>query len=655
MNIFRLLYTLVALTSVALTVNAQDRSNDVLLTIGNQKVTRGEFERIYSKNNQIASQSDKKSVRDYLDLFINYKLKVIEAEHQKLDTSALFREELKGYRAQLAQPYMSDREMNDALVAEAYERMKKEVSASHILIAIPENAASSDTLALYNKALAIRQRIVDGEPFEEIARATSDDPSVRRNNGFLGYFTAFQMVYPFETAAYQTPKGRLSMPIRTNFGYHLVKVHDVRPAQGQVRVAHIMVAVPHDAPQEKQAEAAEKISAIYNSIQNNEDFAALAMQNSEDPGSAQNGGELPWFGTGRMVPEFEAAAFALQNPNEVSKPIRTAFGYHIIKLLERKTIGTFQEMTPEIKSKIARDGRTSKSKASFINKLKREYRFSQDTLALEMVISAIDSSFYEGKWKAPRGAYSTPLFSFATQSYTQKDFMNFLEASSSRPPTLPIRELVTYAYGEWVSRTILTFEDANLESKYPDFKALVQEYHDGILLFDITDREVWSKATTDTLGLEQYFNRHSSKYTWGKRVHYYVYSISSQKLADKAYKQIQKRKQKGATPQSIASKLTKGNDRVAVVYTSANTDNQAIQGYASWVNGVSGISEVDGQLIVTEIEKETFGDLMPFADARGQVAADYQNHLEAEWLKGLRAKYPVTINQEVLSALENEF
>lgn len=655
MKISRLLYTLVALAFTALCANAQDSSSDVLLTIGKQKVTRAEFERIYSKNNQIASQSDKKSVGDYLDLFINYKLKVIEAQQQKLDTSASFKEELKGYRAQLAQPYMSDTEMNEALVKEAYERLKKEVSASHILIAIPENATSADTLALYNKALAIRQRIVDGEPFEEIARATSDDPSVRRNNGFLGYFTAFQMVYPFESAAFNTPKGQLSMPVRTNFGYHLIKVHDVRPAQGQVRVAHIMVAVPHDAPQEKQTEARAKIDAIYKSVLNNEDFAELAKANSDDPGSAQNGGELPLFGTGRMVPEFEAAAFALKNPGEVTAPVRTAFGFHIIKLIERKSVGTLQDMMPEIKSKIGRDGRTSRSKSSFINKLKAEYQFTQDTLALEMVISSIDSSFYQGKWRAPMRNYSKPLYSFANKVFTQHDFMTFLEASSSRPPKHPIRDLVFYAYNEWVNRTILAYEDANLEKKYPEFDALVKEYHDGILLFDITDREVWSKAMTDTVGLEQFYANNSSKYTWGKRVHYFVYTASSQKLAQKIYTQIAKRKQKGVEPKSIASKNSKGENRVTVVHTSGNTDEPSIQGYTNWANGISPISQAGDQFIIVEIEKETFGDTMPFADARGQVVADYQQYLESEWVKGLRAKYPVVINQEVLKALENKF
>jgi peptidyl-prolyl cis-trans isomerase SurA len=320
----------------------------VLLTIAGTPVSKDEFEKVYRKNNQKLDSYDMKDLREYLELYINYKLKVKEAESLKLDTGITFINELKGYRKQLAQPYMSDKEVTDALIKEAYERLQKDVRASHILINLAPDALPKDTLEVYNRALKIRDMISRGADFEKVARDSSNDPSAKDNGGDLGYFTGMQMVYPFETAAYNTKPGNLSMPVRTKFGYHIIKVHDIREAQGEIKVAHIMVKLGSDASENYAATAKNKIDEIYSKLKSGEQFEDLAIKYSDDKGSAKNGGQLPPFGTGRMVPEFEKAAFDLKKDNDISVPVKTSYGWHIIKRLEKKDVPSFEQKKNEI-------------------------------------------------------------------------------------------------------------------------------------------------------------------------------------------------------------------------------------------------------------------------------------------------------------------
>ncbi len=315
---------------------AQDASSPVLMTIAGTPVTKAEFEKVYRKNNSKEGAYDMKDVREYLELYINYKLKVKEAEEEKLDTSQTFINELKGYRKQLAQPYMTDKEVSEGLIQEAYDRMQQDVRASHILLNLSPDALPKDTLAVYNRAIKIRDMILKGADFEKMARDSSNDQSAKENGGDLGYFTGMQMVYPFETAAYTTKPGQISMPVRTKFGYHIIKVMDVREAQGEIKVAHIMIKSASTSPDSVTKQAQSKIDEIYQKLNAGEKFEDLAAKFSDDKGSAKNGGVLPPFGTGRMVPEFEKAAFGLKKDNDFSAPVKTSYGWHIIQRLEKK-------------------------------------------------------------------------------------------------------------------------------------------------------------------------------------------------------------------------------------------------------------------------------------------------------------------------------
>ena len=367
-------FLLSAFLIFSLISSAQEKKDPTILTIAGENIPKSEFERVFKKNNNKDSTYDRKSIDDYLQLYINYKLKVKEALELGMDTVKTFIDELGGYRKQLAQPYLVDKQVGENLLHEAYDRMKADVKASHILIKCDPNALPKDTTDAYNKAMKIRTEIVKGADFVKTAKKYSEDPSVKDNDGDLGFFTSLQMVYPFESACYNLKPGEISMPVRTRFGYHIIKVTETRPAQGEVKVAHIMIkagaAVNHD----DSAKAVQKINEIYSKLKAGESFEDLAKQFSEDQSTAKSGGLLPAFGTGRMVPEFEKAAFALKKTGDFSEPVKTTSGWYIIKLVERKGIGSYEEVQSELKQRIQKDSRSELSKSTMIARIKTDRR-----------------------------------------------------------------------------------------------------------------------------------------------------------------------------------------------------------------------------------------------------------------------------------------
>jgi peptidyl-prolyl cis-trans isomerase SurA len=633
----------------AIVSNAQQKNDQTLLTVGDEKIPASEFVRIYLKNNSAANAIDSKSIEEYLNLFVNFKLKVVDALNSGLDTTSSFKSELAGFRKQLARPYMVDRETEQRLIGEAYERMKYDVSASHILIAVPVQATPADTVKLYEKALAIRSRIINGEPFEVVARATSDDHSVTKNNGLIGYFTVFQMVYPFESAVYNMKVSEISMPVRTSFGYHIIKLHDKRLARGEVKVAHIMIAVSKDATPEQQLQAKAKIQEIYKQVLNNEDFGALANQFSQDPGSSKNNGELPWFGNGKTVPEFERVAFVLERDGQVSEPFQTIYGWHIMKRLGRKEIGTLDEMLPEIKQRLSSDMRNVMSIERMIAKIKDENGFKEDTLNLFSMVSLIDSSIYVGKWKLPTLKENKVIFTIADQKHDQSEFAKFLSQYQQKPVFGTFHSIAEKAYDDWVNQSVYDYQELVLDQKYSDFKYLMQEYHDGILLFNISDIKVWSKASNDSLGLDKFYQDKKENYRWGERVHYAVYSCADDQQLAKVNKMVASRKSKGLKPEDVLAKINKGKGLpVTLGYQVANPDEKEVVDYKMWVGGISEPTAKDGKIFFKELIQVTAGDIKALTDCKGQAISDYQQSLEEDWLKALRQKYPVAISQDVL-------
>lgn len=631
------------------------QESPVLMTIGDEQVSLEEFERIYRKNNNETSLN-RQDPETYLELFINFKVKVKEAEALGMDTTAKFINELEGYRKQLAKPYLVDEEAKEKMMKEAYEWSKYDIRANHILIRLPESPSPEDTLAAYDKIMEIRARIKGGEAFDVVARATSEDASVQQNGGDLNYFTVFSMVYPFELMAYTTPVGQLSMPFRTSYGYHIIMVVDKRPARGAIKVAHIFIRTPSGTGEEEKKEAYEKVQMVYDSLQMGTDFGALAMRYSDDRASAQSGGEIPWFGTGRMIPEFEDACFAIEKKGDYSKPFKSFYGWHIVKLIDKKEIGSYEEMKPELQQKIDRSDRNAARTDNFIAKLKNEYQFSENREALQPVYQAVDSTLMLGTWKAGGlKDLSSQLMKIGDQKVLTGAFASYMEEEQYHGKARDPKVWIDQLYKSFSDEIVIGYEEARLPEKYPEFRYIYEEYHDGILLFDIMDQRVWSMAITDTTGLEAFYKEHRKSYMWEERIDAYVVTCSNgADLAGirKAYKKISK----GKLDQEALNAKFCSNDTVPCItlthYLVEKGENEMIDSQ----NGVSGL----GPVIENE-ETSTFvlikGKRSPepkkLDEARGQVTSDYQEYLEAEWLKSLKEKYPVTINQDLLKKIKS--
>lgn len=649
---------LVCSFTVALThVNAQKQ--DVLLTIGKEKITVDQFEKVYNKNNVNTKGIDPKSVEEYLELYINFKLKVKEAEALGMDTVKAYQEELRGYVNQLSAPYLVDREFNEELVKEAYNRLKSDVKASHILIKVDKDAAPEDTLKAYNKVMEIRKKLLKGEDFGTLAATESSDPSAKQNKGALGYFSAFRMVYPFETAAYTTKVGEISMPVKTRFGYHLLKIDDKRPAFGEIRAAHIMVALKPDASTDEKVKAEQKINELYQKLQNGEDFRELAGKFSDDIGSSRRGGELPQFGTGRMVKEFEVEAFALKNDNDYSKPFLTEFGWHIVKRLSKVELKSFEEEKDELKKKVERDGRSRNSQSSLVAKLKKQYGVKEYTKSLKKILAKFDSTLYTGnvdkadleKFKGKILVINDKQFKKTQTVYSQKDFINYVLGLKRNGVPKDLNGALQNAYKDFVQREMLKYEESILALKYPEYAALVQEYRDGILLFELMEKKVWKKAVLDTTGLESFYGSHKNEFMWDKRVDANIYTCSNKANAEAVIKMLNE----GKSDSAILAVINKESQLAVDIRSGkfSKKDNSIIDGL-TWEKGISKVVEKDNSFYVINIKEILKAQPKKLNEAKGAITSAYQNHLEKQWIKELREKYQYQVNKDAVKLVEQQ-
>lgn len=624
--------------------------DEVLMTIDGNDITKEEFEYIYNKNNT-NNVIDKKSLAEYLELFKNFKLKVIEAEHLGLDTLPAFLNELRGYRAQLAKPYLTDLSMEEKLCQEAYEHLKQDVEVSHILVKLPENATPADTLAAYQKAMTARQRL-DKEDFGTVALELSDDLSVKNNRGYLGFFTGGMLVYPFEKAMYTLADGEISAPVRTFYGYHVIKVHSHRPAVGQVHVSHIMKMVKRDAPEADWQKAHDEIVAAAERIKNGEAFAAVAKEVSDDRGTAMRGGELSWFGVGRMVREFEQAAFALENVGDMSEPVRSPFGWHIIKLEGKRGLDSYEQKRPELLRQMQRDERAQLGRNVLVDRLKAEYNYQEKAGAMDGIVAflqqhpTVDSTYFVAV-----DELTDTLATFADMVLTQRDlaFVLGITSNDGAPSLAMFDERVK----EFVAEQILSYEETQLETKYPEFRYLMQEYHDGILLFDISNTEVWDKAAKDTEGLKNYFAANKANYAWDTP-HYKGRIVYCKDAATaKTVKKLIAKLPSDSVNSYLDARIN--NDSVVFVKTTAGLwkkgDNPVVDKLA-FKDKTAEIAENTEFPVVFVVGKMLKKGPETYTDVRGAVTADYQNELERRWIEALRAKYSIVVNESVLKTIE---
>ena len=667
---FLKMFVLASLIMPAFFAQAQSKTDkEVLMTIGDQSITVKDFTDVYYKNNLKSDVIEKKSVDDYLELFTTFRMKVMEAERLQLDTSAKFKKELAGYRKQLAKPFMSSDDITDELIEEAYQRKLKDIRASHILIRCDKNALPSDTLKAYNKAMDIRKKaLAKGADFGALADQYSDDPSAKGmkatdqnparpgNHGDLGYFTVFDMVYPFETGAYNTKEGEISMPVRSDFGYHIIKVNSVTDAMGSIQAAHIFLQLPFDAPAEDVAAMKQKADNIYKELmaKDGKNWNEMVKQYTDDKGTVARNGALSNFTVSRIVPEFIEACKSLEI-NEISKPIRTNYGFHIIKLRGKSGVSSFEKESKALSERIEKDQRSKKSEEVVLKQVKTEYKFKQNDKNLETFLATIDSSILRNAYEpAAEVDMNATLFSLENNPTKVSDFVTYIKANMTTQKYVTPATYGYQLYENFRNETVMNYADAHLEDKYPEFKALVQEYKDGILLFDLMDREVWNKAVKDTVGLAEFHKRNASKYMWGDRAYATIITVTRPEALPKVKALLDK----GVELDSLRNAFQRDSITNAFVRKGyyQKGDNQFVD-QTEWKVGVRNEipSTVDQSTVIVCIREVRKPEQKTLKEARGLVTSDYQVELEQNWVKTLKEKYPVKINESVLEKVRKMY
>ncbi len=732
------LFLLSVITLSCSSIKQDSIDTSTVFDINGSPVSVEEF--TYNLNKNIGNTEPaitKKEIDEYLDLYINFKLKVKEAELKGMDTTDSFLKEFNKYRDQLTESYLKDDSIIIKLVQEAYERMLYEINVSHIIIRIQNQNDPIDTLQAFEKIALIHDQLVSGADFKELAMAYSQDPSVKTNKGNLGYFTALQMVYPFETVAYNTPANHYSDPFKTRFGYHVLKVNDIRPARGKVQVAHIMLRFGNNSNASDSLAIKERIYKIYNSIKEGEDWDYLCKNFSEDSNTKNQGGMLQPFETGRVVPSFSEAAFNLKHPGDISEPVLTPYGWHIIKLVKKMPVKPYPEIKDELTEKVKRDSRSELTHTYLIRKLKKENNFRLDDEILINCLAMADSSLIAGKWTydSTNALLQEYIFSIQDSNYSVSTLFKYIHSKQLKNNNIDPAVYMKQFINNYIDEQLIEYEKSHLAEKYYEYKMLVREYREGILLFDLMDQEVWNKAIIDTTGLEQYFNVNSENYTWGERLDAMIFRSEEIKdidlarrylaklfypvfedtlyfsLADKEkiinsfeheidslyqmviqdstyflevscnydvwdhlYSHIKSRSwllekfiyrevegdTSGFTIVSNSKKWVEkeinGNSALTLLVESGlyeKGDNNIID-LVDWNPGTYDLSieNMEYLVLVNNVIPAQNKDL---SEIRGQVISDYQNYLENMWIKDLRSKFTVSINDKALSKIYEEY
>lgn len=639
-------------------MNNPSLDDQILFSVENDVVTAEEYIAVYNKNRNLGEDIDPKTPREYLDLYINFKLKVHDAKQKGMDTASSFLNEYNSYRAQLAKPYLSDRDVTEELIQEAYNRMQYDVRAAHIMIQVPEEAEEAEVEKARKKILDIRQQIMNGADFKLLAEKHSNDTYSASRGGDLGYFTAFNMVYPFESAVYNLKEGEVSQPVRTKFGFHIVKKTDQRPARGIIKVAHIMIIDNEETAEKERVSAEKKINEIYDQLQGGAEFEEMARVYSEDKGTSMRGGELQEFGINKMFPEFEERAFELEKPGNYSKPFKTQIGWHIVKLIEKKGIPPFAEVSNQIKNSVERDTRSQQSHESIIKRLKLEYNYKEYPKVRKMAFDQVGESYLSGKFSANDiKNESRVLVEFADKQYTVGDFLQYLQMNQPRNSKSGNLKLeLRRAYEKYSDSRLINYEKAHLEEKYPEFRMLAREYYEGILLFDLTEKKVWKKSVSDTNGLKSFYEDHKTNYMWGTRYDAVIVKAANKKLARKTAKMLKK----GATVEEIEAKLNEDSElNVQMESGLFEKDSKPeLSSNTDLSKGASDIEVKDGRHQFVFIKSVQEPRPKTLDEARGIIISDYQNYLEKEWIADLKNRYEVNIDntvlEQVIRVLEEE-
>ena len=633
---------------------AQD--DEVLLSVAGREVSRDEFKWLYLKNNTADRHT---GIEEYLDLYTRLRLKVRAAEDAGLHERTSFKDELAGYRKQLAKNYLTDHEVKDRMLQKAYERYKTEINASHILVKCPPEASPSDSLKAYNKALDIRLRIKLGEPFESVAKGASDDPSVNINGGRLGYFTVFQTPLPFENAVYRMERGDLSMPVRTKKGYHIISVRDKKNNPGRIKVAHIMKATPPGSTEAKRRKAKQEIDSLYTLLQQGADFSRLAGENSDDQMSAQNNGELPWFGSGEMIHEFSVAAFQLLRDGEITEPVKTAYGWHIIKRLDKELLPSREEAKKYLESRLSHSYLMEAARKSFAEKLKTEYDYKLSDQALKWFIELADSSFRNsGDFSITTPRPDDILYSFASEKCYMSDFAEYIKKEGGQAPVYDSLVFINSLLDKKVIQHLIDYEDSVLEDKYPEFGYLMNEFYDGILFFEISDSLIWKRTVNDSTGLAAYYETRKDEFMDKPAVKARIYKIdrdAGRRKTRRIRRSIRRNHDKENYYRAVMAEAASGKDTLAVIKegTWEKGENMILE-KIKWEKGLHHLDDDKNGTILVDILGIKEAQAKDLNDIKGSIIPGYQSYLEERWLMQLKNKYGVSVNRDELEQLKSE-
>lgn len=637
------------LTLAALNAKGQNLEGKVLFTVDGEPVYADEFLRVYNKNLDLVQDESQKDVDAYLTLFTNYKLKLKEAKRLELDKKPSYLRELSSYKKQLAKNYITDAKVTDALVEEAYDRTLNEVNANHILVKLNENASPQDSLVAFNKITKLRARALK-EGFEKVRAEVHNGQTVYGEK--LGYFGGFKMVYKFENAAFNTNVGDISQPFRTRFGYHIVNVLDKRQSRGERTVAHIMVVENKNDSIAENPEV--RIQDIYKKLNQGEAFDALAKQFSDDKNSASKGGMLKAFSSGQLrAKEFEDVAFGLKNIGDVSKPFKTDFGWHIVKLHDITPVPSLEKIKPELIEKVKRDSRSKLIDKALTDKLRAKYSISDTPPNLNYFISILNDDYFKKTWKLPSDfAGKQPLVTIGDKTFTYNDFGVYLtNTQRNTSAKIAFKKLVLNKYEAFLNENLIDYQEAHLEEDNEDYAHIVAEYRDGLLLFDLMETTIWNASKTDTTGIKNYYDSHRTDYLQPERIDAVVATSPKQKTLKKVSKLLQDNR-----PLDRIKSLVNSNDNVDVIFTSDVMDagHQTLPEKFSFKVGVSKIYKHNDAFVVVKVKEIYPKAQKTFEEAKGAVTSDYQNYKEENWLKGLKAKYKINVNQEVLQAVKTK-
>lgn len=651
MKIKHLLLGLLLAGSAAI---AQKSKKEVLFTINDKPYYTDEFLRVYNKNLDLVKDESQKGLDQYLELFIGYKLKINKAYKLGLENGQGYQNELKQYRGQLAKGYLTDSKVTKELVDEAYQRSLKEIRASHILILADENAAPADTLKAYNQAMDVYKKAIVGEDFGKLAEQYSQDPSAKENHGDLGYFSVFRMVYPFESGAYKTRRGEVSKPVRSRFGYHVIRTTDVRDNRGEIQVAHIMILKPKSDDPAEAKKAKDKIFEIYNKLKQGENFDELAKQFSDDKSSSSKGGVLNRFSSGQLSSEaFENAAFALTKDKPLSEPVQSEFGWHIIKLVDKFPVKSYDESKSELENRVSKDDRSRLITSALNDKLHKKYNVKRNDKEYKKAVAAVTDAVYAGEWETPDlKNFEGKLFSIQDKVVTSGDFLKYIVVQQKAGLTeKPVSKLVDHLYQKFVDEQLSAYYNDHLEGEFPEFSAVMDEYRDGLLLFDLMEKEIWDRSKTDTLGLRNFYDANKAKYQWKERVDVVLVSSVNQDMIKKAQKMLKDK----VTYDVIKEKLNT-KDKVNVM-TSAGTFEQGNDALPKSLVFKEGVSEVfkDGDYyFVAKVNKVLPAGAKTLDEAKGRVINDYQQYLEENWVKDLKGEFTIKVNRDVFEKVKKE-